>query len=79
MSVIVYSKDDCAPCVMVKKYLDRRGIAYTVRNIKENQWRDKLAEEYHVTMVPVVVFSDDPRHVVVGYNMNRMAEIIRQL
>lgn len=76
---VVYSKDGCPPCVMVKKYFASRGITYTERNIKDPKWRDKLAEDYHVTMVPVVVFSPDPRHVVVGYNMGRMAEIIRQL
>lgn len=79
MPVILYSKPDCPPCRMVKQYFNRRGIAYTERSILKQEWLEKLVEEHNVSMVPVIVFSENPEHVVVGYNLARMAHILRDM
>lgn len=77
--IIIYSKESCAPCKMVKTFLDRKGIKYIVRDVSNPKWRDKLESEYHVSTVPVTVLSPDPRHVVVGGNIRRIAEVLRSM
>jgi glutaredoxin len=34
MKVIVYSQPDCPPCEWTKEFLSRRGIAFTVKDIR---------------------------------------------
>jgi len=37
MNVIVYSQPDCPPCEWTKDFLNRRGIAFTVKDIRVDE------------------------------------------
>ncbi len=37
MEVIVYSQPDCPPCKWTKDFLARRGIPYTLKDIRADQ------------------------------------------
>ena len=77
--IVIYSKPDCQPCNGIKMFFDRKGVRYTVRDVTDPKWMDKLVSEYHVSTVPVTIMSPDPRHVVVGGNIKRIAEILRSM
>lgn len=70
---ILYSKQGCSPCMLVKRLFDSKKVEYEVRDISEDRWRDELQEKYQVQMVPVTVFGDD---FVVGLNVS---EIMKKL
>jgi len=77
--ITVYTTSTCAYCVMVKKYLDRKGIAYSVVNLDENP--DKQKEIYAKSgalTVPVTLVEkeDSTEEVIIGFNLPRLASVI---
>lgn len=60
MSVIVWSKDNCAFCVRVKKLLESKSIAYEERNLSTGGWtREQLLEAVPTARTLPQVFIDD--------------------
>lgn len=74
--MILYSQKTCAPCGTLKKYLDHKGIRYTVRDINEDP--EHLARLLKATggqiLVPTLVKGKD---VVVGLNWPKIAELVK--
>lgn len=56
MELIVLSQDNCAPCKVLKKFLDRESIKYTEVNLSN---LPHLAEHYRVMSTPVTVLEED--------------------
>lgn len=56
MKLIKMTQRKCAPCGMVAQLLDDRGVDYQTVDVADNP---KLAEEYGVMSVPVVILLDD--------------------
>jgi len=78
-SITIYTTNNCAYCVMVKKYLTMKGMAYDEINVEENPDRRAEAIELSGAMtVPVTVVTkgDDSRHVTVGYNPASLASAL---
>lgn len=78
-NITLFTTNTCAYCVMVKKYLDSKGMPYETVNLDEQPERQK--EAYDVSgqlAVPVTVVTkeDDSREVVVGYNLAKLAPAI---
>ena len=38
MTLLLYTRPDCAACARLKAHLDRLGIAYTMRDLDDPEW-----------------------------------------
>ena len=73
-SVVVYSSPSCGPCKLVKDYLAKIGVMYTVKDIAEDQVALKeLVETYHSTNTPTTVIDGQ---VVIGFNRDRIDKLL---
>ena len=75
-NITIFTRNTCAYCGMVKKYLDAKQHSYDVVNLDEQP--DRQAEVLQLSRaftVPVTVVTkhDDTREVVVGYNLAKLA------
>ena len=75
--VTVFTTNTCAYCVMVKRFLDAKGITYSIVNLDDNPERqaEVLAKSGALT-VPVTLIENDEdntEQVVIGYNLSRLA------
>lgn len=77
--ITIFTTNTCAYCVMVKKYLDGKGITYEVVNLDEQP--EKQAEVYAKSgalTVPVTLVEkeDNSEEVVIGFNLPRLASVL---
>lgn len=77
--ITIFTTNTCAYCVMVKRFLDMKGLKYDVVNLDEQP--DRQAEVLQMSgalTVPVTVVTkqDDSKHVVVGYNLAQLAPVV---
>jgi glutaredoxin len=78
-NITIYTTNNCAYCVMVKKYLGMKGMNYEEVNVEEHPDRRAEAIELSGAMtvpVTVVTKTDDSRHVTVGYNPSSLASAL---
>ncbi len=77
--ITIYTTNTCAYCVMVKRWLQAKGMSYNEINLDENP--DKQSEALELSgalSVPVTVVTkhDDSREVVIGYNLSQLAPAV---
>lgn len=53
-TIIVYSKPNCMQCNFTKKYLDDKGVNYTIKDIYESEIALEEVKELGFTSVPVI-------------------------
>lgn len=71
--ITIFTRENCAYCPMVKKYLDIKGVEYEVKEAEGLQYAD-LSTKYGYT-VPLVYNSvKDDGHV--GYNIAKLNALI---
>jgi glutaredoxin len=75
-NITIFTTNTCSYCVMVKKFLDMKGMSYEVVNLDDHPERQE--EAFNVSgalTVPITVVTkhDDSQEVVVGYNLSRLA------
>ena len=78
-NITIYTTNTCAYCVMVKKWLKSKKLAYEEVNLDENPERAEEALEISGQMaVPVTVVTkdDDTKEVIVGYNLAKLAPAV---
>ncbi len=78
-NITIFTTNTCAYCVMVKKWLSSRNIAYEEINLDIHPERQKEAFELSGQLaVPVTVVTkdDDSQEVVVGYNLAKLAPAV---
>lgn len=78
-NVTIFTTNTCGYCVMVKRYLSSKGVAYEEVNLDQNPERQAEALEISGALtVPVTVVTkeDDSREVVVGYNLAKLAPAV---
>lgn len=70
----VYTSSTCPYCVLLKQFLDSKGIEYEERNISVN--RDYVHDliRLGINGVPVTVVDED--EVIVGYNPDRIMQLV---
>jgi glutaredoxin len=64
---------------MVKKWLDSKGVEYSVVNLDEQpEMQKKIFEKSGALTVPVTLIEkdDNTEEVVVGFNLSRLASVI---
>lgn len=74
--ITIFTRNTCAYCHTVKKYLQTKGVAYNEVNLDEHPERqDEVVAMSGAFTVPVTVVTkeDDMREVVVGPNFARLA------
>ncbi len=77
--ITIFTTNTCAYCVMVKRWLQSKGLNYQEVNLDEHP--ERQAEAYEVSgqlAVPVTVVTkaDDSKEVVVGYNLAKLAPAV---
>lgn len=75
-NITIYTTNTCAFCVMVKKYLDSKGEAYSVVNLDEQpEARATVLEMSGSQTVPVTVIQNEQSEpsVLVGFNPAKLA------
>jgi glutaredoxin 3 len=78
-NITIYTTNTCAYCVMVKRWLQAKGMDYSEVNLDEDPARQQeaLAMSGSLTVpVTVVTREDDSQQVVVGYNLAQLAPAI---
>ena len=59
MSVVIYTRTTCAPCKMMKAYMNNKGIAYEEKDVDADpSLVDKVVELSGRMMVPVTVVGE---------------------
>jgi glutaredoxin len=75
--ITIFTTNTCSYCVMVKRFLDMKGLKYDVVNLDEHPERNQEAYELSngALTVPITVVTkqDDSKEVVVGYNLGKLA------
>ena len=77
--ITVYTSNNCAYCVMVKKYLTMKGAEYSEINIEEQpEHQQKMMDISGQSRVPVTVVTnqDGSQDVSVGYNLTKLSAAI---
>lgn len=77
--ITIYTTNNCAYCVMVKKYLTAKGHQYNEVNVETEPSRRQEAIELSGAMtvpVTVVTDSDNQPNVTVGYNPAKLASAL---
>lgn len=77
--ITIYTTNTCAYCVMVKRWLQVKGMKYNEVNLDEHPDRQVEAMEMSGSLsVPVTVVTkhDDSKQVVIGYNLAQLAPAI---
>ncbi|MSQ11470.1 MAG: glutaredoxin family protein [Dehalococcoidia bacterium] len=72
-SVIVYSSDNCVPCEWVKKYLQRKGVPFTVFNVSHDQKALQELQELGFSGTPVTVIKGQT---FTGFNQKKLEEAL---
>ncbi len=78
-NITIFTTNSCAYCVMVKRFLDMKGLKYDVVNLDEqpNRQAEVLKMSGALTVpVTVVTKQDDSKEIVIGYNLSRLAPAI---
>ncbi len=77
--ITVFTTNTCAYCSMVKKWLDSKGVAYSVVNLDEQpEMQKQVFEKSGALTVPVTLIEkeDNTEEVVIGFNLSRLASVI---
>lgn len=78
-NITIFTTNTCGYCGMVKKWLQAKGMTYEEVNLDLNPERQAEALELSGALtVPVTVVTkhDDSKHVVVGYNLAKLAPAV---
>lgn len=77
--ITVFTTNTCAYCAMVKKWLDSKGVAYSVVNLDEQpEMQKQVFEKSGALTVPVTLIEkeDSTEEVVIGFNLSRLSAVI---
>lgn len=78
-NITIFTRNTCAYCGMVKKYLSAKGHTYEEVNIDQHPERQAEAFKLSGAMtVPVTIVTkhDDSMDVIIGYNLARLAPAV---
>ena len=72
--VIVFTQQDCPPCVWLKNFLLQRGVEFEERCIDSGiSIARELTQTYKSQSTPTVVIGD---HVLIGYDPDRLVQLL---
>ncbi len=77
--IAIYTTNTCAYCVMVKRWLQSKDMAFEEINLDVNpERRQEVLEMSGAMTVPVTIVTknDDSKEVVVGWNLAKLAPAV---
>lgn len=78
MEIVLLSQDNCGPCKMLKKYMDREGIEFREINISKEP---EQADKYGIMSTPVTILEDEGEEVTRfnGFSPDKVEEFAEYL
>lgn len=76
--IIIYSTSTCAFCKTEKQYLDKKGIAYTEKNIEEDQAAYAELLEKNNGIYQGVPLTDIAGSIVLGFDRHKIDALIEE-
>jgi glutaredoxin len=73
MPVTIYTRTTCAPCKTVKFFLQKKGIAFTEKNIDEPSHAEEFNKVADFPMVPLVIVGEQK---VQGLNLSLLSKLL---
>lgn len=74
MSVVIYTRTTCAPCKMMKAYMQNKGIEYEEKDVDADpSLVDKIVELSGRMMVPLTVVNQT---VISGFNVGALVSAL---
>ena len=84
-TISIYTTNTCVYCVQVKKFLESKGLTYTLINLDDHPERtNELLELTGQLAVPVTVVADEadeeaPKDVTVGWNPGKLMSAVASM
>jgi len=84
-TISIYTTNTCVYCAQVKKFLDNKGLTYSLINLDDNPERtNELLELTGQLAVPVTVVADAdnadaPKDVTVGWNPGKLTAAVASM
>lgn len=84
-TISIYTTNTCVYCNQVKKFLDNKGLGYTIINLDDEPERtNELLELTGQLAVPVIVVAeadnaDAPKDVTVGWNPAKLSSAVSSM
>ena len=69
--VTVYTQESCPPCKMVKQYLDKKGVEYTIKD--RSEYAEEMIELGGRVTTPLV---HTDKGISYGFNLKELTAII---
>ena len=78
LKIVLFTQPGCLSCELMKVYLEARELAFTERDIiADPSARQEMVDEHDSLTTPtLVVFSGDTGEVIVGFDPERLDELI---
>lgn len=57
--VRIFTKGDCLACTATMKWLDRKGLSYTIENYDESPFAQALAAMHGLKSAPICIYGDN--------------------
>lgn len=84
-TISIYTTNTCVYCAQVKKFLENKGLTYTLINLDDNPERtNELLELTGQLAVPVTVVADEadenaPKDVTIGWNPGKLTSAVASM
>jgi len=84
-TISIYTTNTCVYCVQVKKFLESKGLTYTLINLDDHPERtNELLELTGQLAVPVTVVADEadedaPKDVTIGWNPGKLTAAVASM
>ena len=77
MSIIVFSKNGCAPCRTLVMWLERKGVSYTKKDLETPENASLCVKLSGSLLAPTILIEKDgERQIVSGLNFGRLSELL---
>lgn len=74
MTITIYSRSTCVPCLQLKKYFDYKGLKYDVIDAdREPEKFNEIVARTGFVIVPQTIIGDE---IIVGANIQKIAEVV---
>lgn len=72
--VVVYSQPGCSGCKAAREFLSQKGIAFEVKNIREDaQAMKELTDKYNSRSTPTILVND---RVIIGFDEEELERML---
>lgn len=77
----VYSTPTCPHCIMLKQYLDNKGIAYEACDVSADQEKaEEMIKKTNQRRVPVVSITNEnnKEEIIIGFDQEKLDEALNE-